>query len=197
MTKVRRWLGEDANGQQWLPPNMGDQRLYRLADGHLLDWHLFRRLRTRGEARGAAGATDLHRALELVHGPPLDGCDRPYQAGGRNPYTWLPASGIQPHHLAAAIVDTAHQLVALYLEAADTPAARWAVDQAWLADPERLDDHPWLDLMRITAAEGHTSELRSLVDQLIETREVEVPEDLTPDTYRQINHLAGDLLRVG
>jgi hypothetical protein len=51
--------------------------------------------------------------------------------------------------------------------------------------------------MRITAAEGHTSELRSLVEQLIETREVEVPEDLSPDTYRQINHLAGDLLRVG
>jgi hypothetical protein len=196
MTKVRRWLGEDANGQQWLPPNMGEQRLYRLADGHLLDWHLFRRLRTRGEARGAAGATDLRRALELVHGAPLDGCDRPYQAGGRNPYTWLPASGIQPHHLAAAIVDTAHQLVGLYLEAADTPAARWAVDQAWQADPERLDDHPWLDLMRITAAEGHTSELRSLIEQLIETREVEVPEDLSPDTYRQINHLAGDLLRV-
>jgi hypothetical protein len=69
MTKVRRWLGEDANSQQWLPPNMGDQRL-------------FCRLRTRGEARGAAGATDLRRALKLVHGAPLDGCDRPYQAGG-------------------------------------------------------------------------------------------------------------------
>jgi hypothetical protein len=197
ITKVRRWLGEKPDGQQWLPPNMGAERLYRLCDGYLLDWHLFRRLRTRGESRGVAGTTDLRRALELVRGAPLDGADRPYQAGGRNPYTWLPSSSIQPHHLASAIVDTAHQLVNLYLDAGDTAAARWAVERAWLADPDRLDDHPWIDLMRITATEGHTSELRTLVGQLVDARDLEVPEELAPDTYAQINRLAGDLLRVG
>jgi hypothetical protein len=197
ITKVRRWLGEMPDGEQWLPPNMGADRLYRLCDGYLLDWHLFRRLRTRGESRGAAGTTDLRRALELVRGAPLDGADRPYQAGGRNPYTWLPSSSIQPHHLASAIVDTAHQLVNLYLDAGDTMAARWAVEQAWLADPDRLDDHPWIDLMRITATEGHTSELRTLVGQLVDARDLEVPEELAPDTYAEINRLAGDLLRVG
>jgi hypothetical protein len=66
-----------------------------------------------------------------------------------------------------------------------------------VADPERLDDHPWLDLMRITAADGHTSELRTLVGQLVEAREVEVPEELSPDTYREVDRLAGDLLRIG
>jgi hypothetical protein len=197
ITKVRRWLGEKPDGQQWLPPNIGADRLYRLCDGYLLDWHLFRRLRTRGESRGVAGTTDLRRALELVRGAPLEGADRPYQAGGRNPYTWLPASSIQPHHLASAIVDTAHQLVNLYLDAGDTVAARWAVEQAWQADPDRLDDHPWIDLMRITAAEGHTSELRTLVGQLVDARDLEVPEELAPDTYAQINRLAGELLRVG
>jgi hypothetical protein len=197
MTKVRRWLGENAHGQQWLPPNMGVERLYRLADGYLLDWHLFRRLRTRGEARGSAGATDLRRAIELVRGAPLAGADRPYLTGGRNPYTWLPTTSIQPHHIASAIVDTAHQLVTLCLDAGDTTAARWAVEQAWVADPERLDDHPWLDLMRITAADGHNSELRTLVGQLVEAREVEVPEELSPDTYREVDRLAGDLLRMG
>jgi hypothetical protein len=176
---------------------MGAERLYRLCDGYLLDWHLFRRLRTRGESRGVAGTTDLRRALELVRGAPLDGADRPYQAGGRNPYTWLPSSSIQPHHFASAIVDTAHQLVNLYLDAGDTAAARWAVEQAWLADPDRLDDHPWIDLMRITATEGHTSELRTLIGQLVDARDLEVPEELAPDTYAQINRLAGDLLRVG
>jgi hypothetical protein len=182
MTKVRRWLGENADGQLWLPPNLGTDRLYRITNGYLLDWHLFRRLRTRGEARGAAGATDLRRALELVRGAPLDGADRPYATGKRNPYSWLPTSGIQPHHLASAIVDTAHQLVALYLDAGNTTSARWAVEQAWQADPDRLDDHPWLDLMRITAADGHTSELRTLLEQLIETREV-------PPVCRRLRYL--------
>lgn len=51
--------------------------------------------------------------------------------------------------------------------------------------------------MRITAAEGNTSELHALINQLVQAREAEVPEDLNPDTYRQINQLAGDLLRVG
>jgi hypothetical protein len=197
MTKVWRWLGENADGELWLPPNMGADRVYRIRDGYLLDWHLFRRLRARGEARGTAGATDLRRALELVRGAPLDGADRPYAAGNRNPYTWLPTSGIQPHHLASAVVDVAHQLVDLYLDAGDATAARWAVEQAWLADPDRLNDQPWLDLMRITAEEGHTSELRALIDQLVVAREVEVPEELSPETFREVNRLAGHHLRIG
>ncbi|MET7671730.1 hypothetical protein [Micromonospora luteifusca] len=43
MTRARRWLGEATDGTAWLP-EMGPNRLYRLAPGYLLDWHLFRRL---------------------------------------------------------------------------------------------------------------------------------------------------------
>jgi hypothetical protein len=31
----------------------------------------------------------------------------------------------------------------------------------------------------------------------VDARDLEVPEELAPDTYAQINRLAGDLLRVG
>jgi hypothetical protein len=93
-------------------------------------------------------------------------------------------------------VDTAHQLVTLCLESGDTTTARWAVEQAWLADPDRSDDHPFVDLMRINHADGHRSELRTLLEQLIEARGVEVPEELAPATFRAIDELAGDLLRV-
>ena len=196
VSKVRVWLGESGDGEQWLPPSLGGDRIYRLADGCLFDWHLFRRLRARGEARGADGTTDLCRALELVRGAPLDGCDRPYGAGKRNPYSWLPASSIPPHHIASAVVDTAHQLVTLCLDSGDTTTARWAVEQAWVADPDRVDDHPWVDLMRIHHADGHRSEMRTLLEQLIEARGVEVPEELSPATFRAIDELAGDLLRV-
>ncbi|MFY1633666.1 peptidoglycan-binding protein [Solwaraspora sp. WMMB335] len=197
ISKVRRWLGENSDGTQWLPPNAGADRLYRLTPGVLLDWQLFRRLRARGESRGVAGATDLRRALELVRGEPLAGAELPYSSGYRNPYTWLPGSGIQPHNLASAVVDTAHQLVDLYLQAGDTSGARWAVERAWLADPTRLDDHPWIDAMRIAQADGRSAELRALLDDLVRTREVEVPEDLSPDTYAEIHELLRDLLRMG
>ncbi|GGM67103.1 membrane protein [Micromonospora sonchi] len=197
ISKVRRWLGENADGVQWLPPNAGPDRLYRLTPGVLLDWQLFRRLRARGEARGEAGADDLRRALELVRGEPLAGAELPYSSGYRNPYTWLPGSDVQPHNLASAIVDTAHQLVNLYLRVGDTSGARWAVERAWLADPARSDDHPWLDAMRVAHADNRSAELRALLDDLVRTREVEVPEDLSPDTYAALRELVGNLLRVG
>ncbi|MEU4472438.1 LysM peptidoglycan-binding domain-containing protein [Micromonospora sp. NPDC023888] len=193
ITRARRWLGETTDGTAWLP-EMGSDRLYRLAPGYLLDWHLFRRLRSRGESRGPAGVKDLRAALELVQGAPLDGADRAYAAGTRNPFTWLPESDIYPGHITSAVVDTAHQLAELYLDAGDPTGARWAVHRAWLADPERGDDGPWHDIMRAAHAEGHTAELRNLLGELMRTREAEVPEDLTPVTYALLRELLPDLL---
>lgn len=138
---------------------MGADRAYRLTDGYLLDWHLFQRLRTRGEARGTAGVTDLHAALELVRGVPLDGVDRPYAAGTRDPYTWLIESSIYPGHMVSAVVDVAHELAAIYLDAGESAQARWAVQQAWLADPDRVDDEPWRDIMHAAHLDGHHSHL--------------------------------------
>ncbi|WBC05304.1 LysM peptidoglycan-binding domain-containing protein [Micromonospora sp. WMMA1976] len=193
ITRARRWLGESPDGTAWLP-EMGSDRLYRLRTGYLLDWHLFRRLRSRGESRGAAGAKDLRAALELVRGAPLDGAERAYATGTRNPFTWLPESDIYPGHLTSAIVDTAHELAELYLDAGDPTGARWAVQQAWLADPERGDDGPWHDIMRAAHSEGHTAELRNLLGELMRVREAEVPEDLTPATYALLRELLPDLL---
>ncbi|MEU3455351.1 LysM peptidoglycan-binding domain-containing protein [Micromonospora sp. NPDC006766] len=193
ITRARRWLGERQDGTAWLP-EMGSDRLYRLEPGYLLDWHLFRRLRSRGQSRGPAGVKDLRAALELVRGAPLDGADRAYAVGARNPFTWLPESDIYPGHIMSAVVDTAHDLAELYLDAGDTTGARWAVQQAWLADPDRADDGPWRDIMRAAHAEGHAAELRNLLGELMRAREAEVPEDLTPTTYALLRELLPDLL---
>jgi hypothetical protein len=186
ITRVRKWLGDTSDGTPWLP-EMGTERLYRLHDGYLLDWHLFRRLRTRGESHGAAGVKDLRAALELIRGAPLDGADRAYAATTRNPFAWLPESDIYPGHIASAVVDTAHQLAELYLDAGDTIGARWAVHCAWQADPTRGDDHPWQDLMRAVHADGRTAELRNLLG-------AEVFEDLPPDTYALVQSLLPDVI---
>lgn len=193
ITRARRWLGETSEGEPWLP-EMGSDRVYRLEPGYLLDWHLFRRLRTRGEAHGPAGVKDLRAALDLVRGVPLDGADRAYAAGARNPFTWLPESDIYPGHITSAIVDTAHELAELYHDAGDTAGMRWAVQTAWLADPHRGDDDPWHDLMRAARIEGHTAELRSLLGDLMRTRDAEVPEDLSPETYAWLRPLLPEVL---
>ena len=178
ISRARSWLGETPAGLPWLPMQDSDH-MYRLADGYLLDWHLFRRLRSRGEAHGAAGVRDLRAALELVRGAPLAGGERAYRTRNRLPYTWLPDSDIYPLHISAAIADTARQLAELYMAAGDTVAARWAVHQGWRGDPDRGDDALWRLLMHAEAADGRDGELRVLLNDLMDAREAEVPEDLT------------------
>jgi hypothetical protein len=61
-----------------------------------------------------------------------------------------------------------------------------AVEQAWLVDPDRTGGHPWIDLilMRIHRAGGQTSELRTMLERLIEARGI----------FQTIDELAGNLL---
>ena len=115
----------------------------------------------------------------------------------RNPYVWLPTSEIQPHHLASAVVDTAHRLVELSLDGGDVAGARWAVDQAWLADPYRASDIAWRDVLRVVSAEGNTAALGQLLGELMQARDAEVPEDLDRETYRLLCDLMPDQMRAG
>ena len=196
VARARRWLGEGPDGRPWLPDATADHR-YRLREGYLLDWHLFRRLRTRGESLGPDGVIDLHQALDLIRGAPLAGADIAHSSAARNPYAWLPVSDIPPHHLVAAIVDTAHRLVDLCLHSGDVVGARRAVERAHAADPERASDVTWRDHLRVAAAEGNTAELDQLLDDLMVARDAEVPEDLAPDTYQLLRDLIPDRMRAG
>ncbi len=195
ITRARRWLGETSSGEPWLP-DMGSDRSYRLQSGYLLDWHLFRRLRTRAAAGGASGMADLRAALELVRGVPLDGADQPFGAGSRNPYTWLAQSDIHPDHITVAIVDTAHELARLYLEAGDTIGVRWAVVHAWLADPGQTYDQPWRDMMSAQSQEGQSDQVRATFAELMRLRDAEVPEDLDPATFQLALRLLPELRRA-
>lgn len=187
ISHARAWLGETPDGGLWMPRMAGAQP-YHLVEGCLFDWVLFRRLRARGEARGADGAADLRAALDLVRGAPFAGVQDGYHTQ-RTPYAWLPDSDIAPMHLVAAIVDTAHQLVELYLAAGDLPGAHWAVERAWLADPERHEGQPWRDAMRLAHAEGRDSELVALIADLMRHRDAECEEDLDATTYQLVRRL--------
>ena len=184
---LRRWLGRTPDGDAWLPDARHTNSVYQLQAGYLLDWHLLRRLTTRARQRGKAGIDDLRAALALVRGRPLAGTDSLHN--GRNQYSWLGESDINPPHILAVIVDTAHHLAQLYLEAGDTAGARWAVHQSWIADPDRGHDEPWLDLMHAEHIDGNRAELRQLGEQLLRARDAEVPEDLAPATFREMDGL--------
>jgi hypothetical protein len=186
MYKLRQWLGPRPDGKEWIPERDVDG-VYRLEEGVILDVRLMMRLRDRGTARGADGIADLHAALELVRGVPM----RSIRDSGhyRRPFTWIPNSELDPAVIIPDIADVAHHVAEHYLSVGDTAAARWAIDQAWLADPDRGFGDLWLDRMDVEHRAGRTAALKHIVDGYLEHCEVEVLEELPTPIYNRIRAL--------
>jgi hypothetical protein len=182
--RLREWLGPRPDGRDWIPDPDG---VYSLQDGVLLDWHLLQQLRDRGKKRGPAGIADLHAALELVRGVPMR--DLPDRGQYRRPYTWIGDSDLNHSAILAAISDLAHLVAEHHLALGDTTTARWAIDRAWLADPDRGTDDLWIDRMAAEHADGHTSTVQYLIAELLAARDAEVLEDLPTRSYRRIRAL--------
>ncbi|MEO7844372.1 MAG: LysM peptidoglycan-binding domain-containing protein [Nocardioides sp.] len=148
---ARRLLGRRPDGLEWLPdatksPTARTRGVaaYELHPDVLVAAELFRRLRLRAQARGAAGLPDLVAALSLVTGAPFDQLRR----GG---YRWLIDGDPLDHHLCHGVVDVAHLVVGRALTGGDTGLARWACEIAIGASPH--EERPRLDLAAVTAAE--------------------------------------------
>src|SRR5690606_27973628 len=84
LSYIRAWLGTNPRTREpHLPPaTTSPAHQDRGANGYqlrdvLVDLDLFRRLRMRGEARGAEGMADLVAALELVTGEPFSALRSP------------------------------------------------------------------------------------------------------------------------
>jgi hypothetical protein len=158
---VRDWLGVNLRtGKKHLP----DAReapaaqargvgVYQI-QGVLTDADLFRRLRVRGEARGAAGMADLRQALTLVSGQPFD----KLRPGG---WTWLFEADRLDQHLVCAIVDVAHILTTHSLQQGQLSDARTAATLAGRAAP--YEEIPRLDLAAVAIAEGHTHQAETIL----------------------------------
>lgn len=168
LSTVRGWLGVDpVTGEPFLPEAMKSQRaiergvgLY-LVEGLLSDADLFRRLRLRAEARGADGLDDLRLALRLVNGVPFD--DMRAKGG-----VWLTESRLD-QWLLCAIVDVAHMVSTIALEAGDIQQARAAAELAALAAPH--EDTPGLDLAAIAAREGQPAKAAEIAREVMSWRD--------------------------
>ncbi|MFE3998022.1 LysM peptidoglycan-binding domain-containing protein [Nocardioides sp. YIM B13467] len=151
--KLRNWLGTNPRtGHDHLQDARRTPAANRLghpayqAEDVLVDLDLFRRLRARGEARGADGIADLHQALRLVSGEPFT------QLRERG-WSWLLDGQRHDHIAVSMIVDTAHLVVNRALPEHDYDIALEAAEIAMRAAP--YDDVPCLDFARVLAATGH------------------------------------------
>jgi hypothetical protein len=158
---LRDWLGVNPRtGRKHLPDARDSAAahargigVYQVED-LLVDADLFRRLRVRGESRGADGIDDLRQALRLVSGQPFD----KLRPGG---WTWLYEGDRLDHHLICGIVDVAHLVTTHALAEGDLKTARAATQIATSAAP--YEEIPRLDLAAIAGAAGHRQEAARIV----------------------------------
>ena len=176
--RARTWAGRTSDDEPRLTRVDSGGRLY-LRDA-LVDWQLFERLIARaGKRHGSERTTDLRTALSLVRGKPFESIPP-----GR--YAWLAGRNFE-EHMAAVVVDTAHALAAELLATGEAQAARDVARTAQLVD--RHDERPWRDLLRAEAALGRPRKVREHVRSLMRTLEVEVPDELMPETAELISQL--------
>lgn len=190
LVDVRAWAGHsgDDPNEFFLPsgtPGVAIQ--YRLTRV-LLDWDLFRRLRKRANARAAGGRLDdaigdYRAALDLVRGPVL-------RSRREHGYGWLrnPDQHLDTI-IPSRVIDTAHELVDLALTRGDLDIARQAAEASRVVDPELTYDGPFLDLMRISRAEGNLAEMREHADLLLAERGFEVGEELPKESFEVFHQL--------
>jgi nucleoid-associated protein YgaU len=165
---LRQWLGiNPRTGEQHLPPATASPAHeargtggYQLTDV-LVDLDLFRRLRARGQARGADGMPDLVAALELLGGQPFSNLrDRGW--------SWLLDDERIHETSTFAVVDVAHIVVTDALSRGDLVHARFAAETACRAAP--YDEVCRLDLAKIAEAEGHGDEAEEILDKHVFNR---------------------------
>jgi len=183
VARVQAWLGTDDMGRPNLTTD-ADGRL-RLGSQVRVDWLVFRALLAQAGHAAKRGGTDeeaaaLDRALGLVRGRILDGCDP-----GR--YAWL-GTGSFTYEATALIADAAHRLSALRLMAGDAEGAMEAA-RAGL----RLafnDEILWRGLLLGASATGQEHVLRAVVGEVSARAELdEVMPRMAPETEALIDEL--------
>ncbi|MDQ1033479.1 nucleoid-associated protein YgaU [Streptomyces umbrinus] len=148
---LRRTLGNDPDGNPYVPRRKTGEDPYRLSPAVHCDWTDFLQLVERALPLGPAGLPDLEKALTLVRGRPF---------GGR-PQPWA-----QPHQqeMITRIVDVAHTVATLRTPAGphhNLSAARQAI--ATGLDVDDTAELLYRDWARIEYAAGNRQGLHTAI----------------------------------
>ncbi|MEU6260433.1 hypothetical protein [Streptomyces sp. NPDC047043] len=173
---LRRCLGNDPDGNPYVPRRKAGEDPYRLAGGVRCDWTHFLQLAEHALPQGPAGLTDLEKALTLVRGKPFGG----------NALPWA-----EPHaqEMTTRIIDVAHTVATHRIPAGphhDLGAARQAVATGLDADPTA--ELLYRDWLRIEAAAANRQGLHTVLTRLHHINSA-LDCDMEPQTQHLINQL--------
>jgi two-component SAPR family response regulator len=179
MQGLRRSLGNDPDGNPYVPRRKTGQDPYRLSPAVRCDWTRFLQLVEHALPTGPAGLPDLERALSLVRGKPFGGAPLPWA----EPYQ---------QEMTTRIVDVAHT-VATYRTAPgphrDLSAARQAV--ATGLDVDIASELLYRDWCRLEHAAGNRQGLHTAITRVQQVNR-ELDCSLETETEQLIKELIND-----
>jgi nucleotide-binding universal stress UspA family protein len=129
--------------------------------------------------QGPEAIDTLRAALELIRGAPYTAV---------HGFHWAPSEGLVGH-AEATVVDVAHRLAQLCLEAGDPGGAEWAAHHGLLASPG--NEALFRDRMEAAYAAGDPARVEAVMDELCDFIEGDNPYDtLHPDTIATYEKLS-------
>ncbi|MFI8860420.1 LysM peptidoglycan-binding domain-containing protein [Streptomyces prasinus] len=174
---LRRCLGNNPDGQPYVPRRSTGEDPYRLAPGVRCDWSRFLQLAERALPLGPSGLTDLEKALTLVRGKPFGG----------KPLPWVEPLA---QEMTTRITDIAHTVATHRTPAGphqDLDAARQAVATALeVDDTAELLYRDWL---RLEATAGNRPGLHTVISRI---QQINQTLDCSPEP--ETEHLINELL---
>ena len=154
ISRLRTWLGRDADGELYLPNVDARRGGYRLSDSFESDWDQFQDLSRCGLVDPEKSIDQLKQAMDLVSGLPLSNVptDR---------YAW--SSWIQ-REMIDAVVEVAHVLSDTCRRTGDPVEARRAAARGLQADP--VSELLSRDLLLVARESGDASAVREIAERL-------------------------------
>ncbi|MEU9522841.1 LysM peptidoglycan-binding domain-containing protein [Streptomyces sp. NPDC048224] len=154
MQGLRRSLGNDPDGNPYVPRRKTGQDPYRLAPAVRCDWTRFLQLVEHALPAGPAGLPDLEQALSLVRGKPFGGVPMPWA----EPYQ---------QEMTTRIVDVAHTVATYRIQPGphhDLSAARQAITTG--LDADHTAELLYRDWMRLEHTAGNRQGLHTAITRL-------------------------------
>lgn len=159
-SQLRKWLGNDDNGDLYLPMIGADG--YLLSEQVTTDAAIFYELV--GSNPTKATTARLKAAIDLVTGQPISGVRQRF-------YAWADSAR---QELIAAVGDACHELVARCIDAGDTATARTVAALAREVDPS-IETY-WRDALVASEAAGDLDDALRIAAQL-----EQLLDDIDPD----------------
>jgi DNA-binding SARP family transcriptional activator len=181
-SQARKNMGGGPNGAPLLPYVTSGR--YRLSSHVTCDYDRFTAAVRHARQNPRQARSALAAGLELVRGVPFT-TNRP------DFYEWTHVEGLF-YAVVDEVIDAAHHLAELALDAGDAAQARWAAQTGLRASP--ISEILWRDLMRIHGAAGDVTGVQRTWTELCRALDEDDPDDyLHPDTvelYHQLTRRA-------